>query len=82
MQRIDILQEHWSPTTRVLAGAGGASLVTYALARRSPLAAALGLAGATVLLRAAANVSIARLAGRRGPYIHALKTRRCSGTPR
>lgn len=73
-QRVDIMQEQWAPATRVLAGGAGAALVVCALARRSPLSIALGLAGAALALRAGTNITLARLLGQRGPYIDYTKT--------
>jgi uncharacterized membrane protein len=73
-QRIDLMQEHWAPATRVLTGGAGAALVGCALARRSPLSIALGLAGAAMVLRAGTNVALPSLFGQRGPYIHYTKT--------
>lgn len=74
LQLIDVLQEHWSPATRTLVGAGGATLLTRALVNRSPLSLALGLAGAAMLARAGSNMSIARMLGRHGPCIGFTKT--------
>jgi uncharacterized membrane protein len=45
----------WTPTVRNSALAGGGLLALYALSRRSPLAWVLGLAGAALLARGAAN---------------------------
>jgi uncharacterized membrane protein len=73
-ERFDIMQEYWSPATRSLAGAGGATLLVWAFLRRSPLSVLLGAAGAALVLRAAANVPFARLLGQRGPYIRYMKT--------
>jgi uncharacterized membrane protein len=74
VQRVDIMQEHWSPATRMLVGGGGATLVACALARRSPLSILFALAGGAMLLRAGTNIAMARLLGRRGPYIDYVKT--------
>jgi uncharacterized membrane protein len=74
IQRIDIMQEHWAPATRVLIGTGGATLVAYALARRSPLSILFALAGSAMLVRAGSNVALSRLLGQRGPYIDYMKT--------
>ncbi|MGQ0546898.1 MAG: SRPBCC family protein [Betaproteobacteria bacterium] len=72
IQRADLMQERWALATRVLVGAGGATLL--ALARRSPLSLAFSLAGGAMLLRAGSNMPIARLLGQRGPYIGYKKT--------
>lgn len=74
LQRMDIMQEHWAPATRVLVGGAGITLVGCALLQRSPLSIALSLAGAAMALRAGANMSLPRLLGQRGPYIDYIKT--------
>jgi uncharacterized membrane protein len=71
---MDLMQEHWAPATRVLTGGAGAALVACALARRSPLSIALGLAGVAMVLRAGTNAALPQLLGQRGPYIHYMKT--------
>ncbi|MGX2042063.1 BON domain-containing protein [Methylocaldum sp. MU1018] len=53
--RPDILQENWAPATRLITGATGTTLAINALRNTSPLAAVLGLAGSTLLLRAMTN---------------------------
>src|SRR5215207_10311785 len=40
--RFDLMQENWSPTTRLLAGAAGGALAVYGLSRRDPLSLCLG----------------------------------------
>jgi uncharacterized membrane protein len=65
-QRVDLMQEHWAPATRVLAGGGGARLAARGLARRSPLALLLGAAGAALAVRAATDMDARRLLGQRG----------------
>lgn len=68
----EFLQENWSPAARLLATAGGAALVAASVRgeRRSPVSALLGIAGAALALRGAANMPFDRLlgigAGRRG----------------
>lgn len=51
-QRINFLQENWSPATRAIAGGGGAIMALYSLARRTPGALLLGAAGIALLVRA------------------------------
>jgi uncharacterized membrane protein len=51
-RRPDILQDHWSPATRLILGAAGTSLAVNALRSRGPLNAALGLAGSALVLQA------------------------------
>ncbi len=54
----------WAPTMRNTALAGGAVLALMGLMRRSPLGAVLGLAGAALLARGAANQPLRTLANR------------------
>ena len=65
-QRADIMQQHWAPATRTLAGGAGGLLAAYGLARRSPLGLLFGMAGAALALRASTNMDAKRLLGRRG----------------
>nr|WP_314542980.1 SRPBCC family protein [uncultured Massilia sp.] len=59
----------WSPAVRNSAVAGGALLATVGMLRRSPLALVLGLAGAALLARGAANKPLSGMLGGvvRGP---------------
>ncbi len=61
--RPDILQDRWSPTTRVLVGLAGAALVTRALLRRGVGAALPAAAGATLISRAVSNQPVLRALG-------------------
>ena len=54
----------WAPTMRNTALAGGAVLALMGLMRRSPMGALLGLAGAALLARGAANQPLRSLASR------------------
>ena len=74
IQRIDLMQQHWSPATRALVGGTGAGLFACALTHRSPLSLFFALAGGAMLLRAAVNKPLPRLLGQRGPYIDFRKT--------
>ena len=56
----------WTPAARNGALAGGGLLALYALTRRSPLALLLGLAGAALLARGAANQPLGGLLRGRG----------------
>ncbi len=51
-ERIDILQEHWAPATRMLVGGGGAVMALYGLARRSAMSPLLLVGGSAMLVRA------------------------------
>ena len=70
----DIAQEHWSPATRFLVGAGGAAAIAYGLARRSPIASLLALGGAAALARAGTDMDMKRLLGWRGRRSIALQS--------
>jgi uncharacterized membrane protein len=60
------LQENWSPTARLLAGATGASLAVWGL-RQSPLVAVLAAAtGGALIVRGASNAPLKRLIGGTG----------------
>lgn len=50
-ERLDLAKASRSPTGRLLMGALGVGLVGYAIKRRGPLGALLGVAGAALLLR-------------------------------
>lgn len=56
----DILQENWSPTTRLLVGGLGAGMVLYGSLRRAPVACFLGTAGLALLARSTANLGAAQ----------------------
>ena len=59
--RIDLAQERWSPTTRMMAGAAGLGGMTYCLSKRTLGAALIGTAGFALFVRAAGNRSTRRL---------------------
>jgi len=74
-QRLDILQEHWSPATRAVMGAAGSALLLNALSEdEHPLTGLLsGIIGAALIVRSTTNVPLSRLAGmagRRGIDVH------------
>jgi uncharacterized membrane protein len=56
----DLLQEHWSPATRLLAGGIGGGLALGGALRRDALGTAIGL---VLVTRALTNLSLARLTG-------------------
>lgn len=64
--RFELMQENWSPATRVLVGTAGSALALYALKSRNLSGLVAGVAGATMLLRSATNLPLKRLAGRAG----------------
>jgi uncharacterized membrane protein len=61
--RPDIWQQHWSPTTRVLAGGAGLALAAAGARCRGLVGAAAGLTGALLLGRAATDLELKRLFG-------------------
>lgn len=61
--RADVLQERWSPTTRLFAGIGGAALIGYGMQRRDVSGTVLGTLGVALFARALANVDAGRLLG-------------------
>lgn len=62
-ERWALAQESWSPSTRFLVGAGGASLVGAGLRRRDWAGAAFAATGALLLARAATDLGVGRLVG-------------------
>jgi uncharacterized membrane protein/gas vesicle protein len=60
---IDIFQESWSPTTRLLMGTTGGLLMLNCLTRRTPRATLFGTAGFLAFVRAATNLNLRRLFG-------------------
>jgi uncharacterized membrane protein len=61
--RLDLLQENWSPTTRLLAGAAGGALTVYGLSRRDPLSLGIAAIGIGLLARGVTNLEMKRLVG-------------------
>ncbi|MFP3938851.1 MAG: SRPBCC family protein [Thermoanaerobaculia bacterium] len=61
--RPDILQETWSPATRLLVGAAGGGMAAAGAARRGVTGSLLMSAGATALARSLTNRSLRDLAG-------------------
>jgi uncharacterized membrane protein len=66
-QRPELLQENWSPTTRVLAGALGATLALQG-SRKGVAGSVLGAIGLGLLARAVTNLPAGRLVGVGGDY--------------
>jgi uncharacterized membrane protein len=63
---IDVAQENWSPTTRVMAGLAGATLVTWGASSRSAPSLIGGALGLGLLGRAVTNLPAKRLVGAGG----------------
>jgi uncharacterized membrane protein len=61
--RLDVIQENWSPTTRLLAGVAGGALAVYGLSRRDPLSLGLGAIGVGLIARGVTNLEMKRLVG-------------------
>jgi uncharacterized membrane protein len=61
----ELLQDNWSPSTRIVTGATGATLALYSLRGGLP-GLVLGVAGALVLLRSTANRPLRQLGGMAG----------------
>ncbi|HEX6421277.1 MAG TPA: SRPBCC family protein [Acidimicrobiales bacterium] len=61
--RPELLQQHWAPGARVLAGAAGGALTGFGLARRGLAALAATVGGTLLLIRAATNLPLRRLTG-------------------
>ncbi len=58
-RRLELLQENWSPTTRLLTGLAGAGLGIWGARRRGVLGALLAALGSGVMARAATNRPLA-----------------------
>lgn len=61
--RMEFMQEHWSPAARFAAGASGAALAVYGGKRRDALGAGVGAAGLLLLARGLTNLELKRLTG-------------------
>jgi uncharacterized membrane protein len=59
----ELLQSNWSPTTRLLAGLTGGTLLTYCLKRRDYASEALGTVGFFLLVRGLTNLELKSLIG-------------------
>jgi uncharacterized membrane protein len=61
--RFDLMQENWSPTSRLLAGAAGGALAVYGLSRRDAISLSLGAIGIGLIARGVTNLEMKRLVG-------------------
>ena len=68
--RFEFLQENWSPTARLLAGAAGSALAVYGGTRRGTLGAGLGAAGLLLTTRAITNTDFTHLASQATKQLH------------
>lgn len=64
--RYGMLRSNWPPATRLLMGAVGGAMTAYGLKRMDPAGAALGLTGAGIITRAAANQPLSQVRGSDG----------------
>ncbi|MEO5970991.1 MAG: SRPBCC family protein [Bdellovibrionia bacterium] len=62
-ERREIFQAHWTPTTRLFVGLGGATLGIYGLARKGVPRAVMSGAGMLALARSITNLETKRLIG-------------------
>jgi uncharacterized membrane protein len=62
-QRLAVLQDRWSPTTRLLVGMAGGALGFWAVMRRDWIGLALGALGLGFLVRSSTNLPASRLLG-------------------
>jgi len=53
--QFELMQNHWSPTARLVVSAGGSALAIYALKHRGILGSTLGLTGTALLWRGVSN---------------------------
>lgn len=70
-RRFELLEERWSPATRLLADAAGLALIAAGLRSRRPAGVLLG---GILLARAMMNLPLAKLAGTRADAIRIRKT--------
>jgi uncharacterized membrane protein len=64
---LDLLQDNWAPSTRLLVAATGGAVAAWAAVARRPLPRLLGLVGLGLLIRSLTNTPMKRLAGRDEP---------------
>jgi uncharacterized membrane protein len=62
-RRFELMQVHWSPGARLLAGSMGAALAIYGGRRRGAVGTVLGGSGMVLLLRALTDLELKRLVG-------------------
>lgn len=60
-ERFELLQENWSPATRLLAGLAGGGAALYAARRRDALGGLVGAAGMALLTRSLGNRPVSEL---------------------
>lgn len=61
--RMELMQRNWSPTARLLTGAGGMAMTSYGLARRGFTGTLLSLMGLGLATRGITNQSLTRVLG-------------------
>ncbi len=72
--RLDVLNENWSPATRLLIGGAGVSLALVGLGRRTAFGALALVTGSLAVLRTVSNVPLRRLSGAERRAIEIRKT--------
>jgi hypothetical protein len=61
--RADLMQRNWSPTTRLLTGAGGLAMTSYGLARGGVMGSIMSLLGLGMATRGITNQRLGRFLG-------------------
>jgi uncharacterized membrane protein len=74
-ERFELMQRHWSPTARLIAGTAGAAMTVYGLRHFGLVGAGLAVGGLGLLTRSATNLEFRRLMGR-GPEPHAISVQK------
>jgi uncharacterized membrane protein len=64
--RLEFMQENWSPAARFFSGLVGGTMAAYGLSRRGLTGAVAGTLGAGMFLRAATNIEAKKLVGLSG----------------
>jgi len=59
----EMVEDHWSPSTRMLVGTAGGALVAFGMTQRFPVACALGTVGLGLVARAVTNFEMENYLG-------------------
>jgi uncharacterized membrane protein len=62
-ERFELMQQNWSPTARVLAGATGGAMCVYGMSRSGWVGAAIGTVGLGLFARSATNTELTQIIG-------------------
>jgi hypothetical protein len=60
-ERFELMQDNWSPTARLLAGATGCALMAYCGTKRDPISLSLGTLGFAMFMRGMTNRELKRM---------------------